>query len=218
MTRIPDEEEFAVPVRPPPGKGIGPAEVEEAAIALLRGGERPTTERVRKRIGRGSPNTIAPFLDAWWGKLFEKFRQTPAAEFFGEAATTVSERMPLAVASAAERLFIEALIEVKSRAETHLNESLPGLQRRERELANISLTLGARDREQSIAISNLTELNHQLRAEVSALNSASQSAADKLAHAERKISELQTFIKIFSETGATGAQLSKSVEAKRPRK
>jgi len=208
MTRIPDEEELAVPLRPPPGRGIGPAEVEEAAIALLRSGERPTTEKVRKRIGRGSPNNIAPLLDAWWERLFEKFRQTPP-EFFGKAASSVPERMPPAVASAAERLFLEALIEVKSRAETHLNESLPALQRRERELANMSLTLGARDREQSIEISNLTELNRQLRAEVSALNSVCQSATDKLALAERKISELQALIQIVSKTGGTGAPLAK---------
>jgi len=41
-------------------------DVDRAADALLREGERPTIERIRARLGRGSPNTINPLLDAWW--------------------------------------------------------------------------------------------------------------------------------------------------------
>lgn len=47
-------------------RGITEQDVFEAADALLARGERPTIDRVRDHIGRGSPNTINPMLDAWW--------------------------------------------------------------------------------------------------------------------------------------------------------
>ena len=50
-------------------RGVQETEVFEAADALLGAGERPTVERVRLRLGRGSPNTIGPLLDAWWAQL-----------------------------------------------------------------------------------------------------------------------------------------------------
>jgi hypothetical protein len=48
----------------PPSRGITAGDVERAADALLREGDRPTIEKIRAKIGRGSPNTINPLLDA----------------------------------------------------------------------------------------------------------------------------------------------------------
>ena len=45
------------------GRGIQEAQVWEAADALLQDGLRPTIERVRQRIGKGSPNTVSPMLE-----------------------------------------------------------------------------------------------------------------------------------------------------------
>ena len=50
-------------------RGITRDDVRKAADALLHDGERPTVEKVRLRLGTGSPNTIAPHLDAWWTDL-----------------------------------------------------------------------------------------------------------------------------------------------------
>ncbi|OSZ75463.1 DNA-binding protein [Hydrogenophaga sp. IBVHS1] len=50
-------------------RGVQPDEVWVAADAVLAQGERPTIERVRAYLGRGSPNTVAPMLDAWYGSL-----------------------------------------------------------------------------------------------------------------------------------------------------
>lgn len=41
-------------------------DVHGAADALLLEGERPTIERVRLKLGRGSPNTITGFLNTWF--------------------------------------------------------------------------------------------------------------------------------------------------------
>lgn len=59
-------------------RGITEQEVFEAADALLIRGERPTIERVRQELGRGSPNTVNPMLDAWWTSLAERLRGAQA--------------------------------------------------------------------------------------------------------------------------------------------
>ena len=41
-------------------RGIDQDDVWKAADALLIEGARPTIERIRQKIGRGSPNTVSP--------------------------------------------------------------------------------------------------------------------------------------------------------------
>jgi len=55
------------PLSPPP-RGITQSDVSPAANSLLRSGERPTIKKVRVELGKGSPNTVNPLLDAW-GKI-----------------------------------------------------------------------------------------------------------------------------------------------------
>lgn len=50
-------------------RGISAQDVWQACDALLIEGARPTIERVRQKLGRGSPNTVSTHLDAWFGKL-----------------------------------------------------------------------------------------------------------------------------------------------------
>src|SRR5580704_15347580 len=89
-----------------PSRGITGRDVELAADALLRQGERPTIERIREKIGRGSPNTINPLLDAWWKRLSARLDAGPAA----------MHRLPESVAHAAEALWMQALDEGRRRA------------------------------------------------------------------------------------------------------
>src|SRR4030095_17132254 len=50
-------------------RGIRPEDVFDAADRLLAEGLRPTIERVRQKIGRGSPNTVSPMLERWFASL-----------------------------------------------------------------------------------------------------------------------------------------------------
>lgn len=50
-------------------RGVQQHEVDAAADALLAEGLRPTVERVRVKMGRGSPNTVGPMLEAWFAGL-----------------------------------------------------------------------------------------------------------------------------------------------------
>jgi hypothetical protein len=55
-------------------RGIDEAAVFEVADRLLSQGHRPTIERVRRELGRGSPNTVNRHLDEWWASLAERMR------------------------------------------------------------------------------------------------------------------------------------------------
>lgn len=50
-------------------RGVQQEDVGQAADALIAEGLRPTIERVRQKIGRGSPNTVSPLLDVWFSTL-----------------------------------------------------------------------------------------------------------------------------------------------------
>lgn len=50
-------------------RGIQQEDVWSAADSLIADGLRPTIERVRQKIGRGSPNTVSPMLESWFATL-----------------------------------------------------------------------------------------------------------------------------------------------------
>jgi len=75
-------------------------EVYSTADALLLEGVRPTIDRVRVRLGRGSPNTINEYMDAWWTKLGSRLRDLPGQEF---------PHLPERVAVSLQKLWNEAL-------------------------------------------------------------------------------------------------------------
>jgi hypothetical protein len=159
-------------------------EVEEAASALFRESIRPTIERVRKKMGRGSPNTIAPLLEAWWAKVAQLFKEkTPAPNAL--------LRIPETVAQAAERLFIEALTAARLHAEAASATTQARLQEREQHLVKFGAALTARDREMAQELIDLRLVGRRLREENHAWRSAAQKAqalADSLA---RRVKTLQ---------------------------
>lgn len=54
--------------------GVPENDVFAAADAVLARGERPTVERVRLELGRGSPARVGGLLDQWWARLAERLR------------------------------------------------------------------------------------------------------------------------------------------------
>jgi hypothetical protein len=153
------------PLGPPP-RGITQSDVSHAADSLLRAGERPTIEKIRTKIGRGSPNTINPMLDAWWKTLSARLDSGPAA----------LHRLPEAVAHIAEALWMQALEEGKRRATLEQRDTarLAELDKQRLELRSHVLTLREgeldsrlRDRDRTIEDLNsrLRELTGVLRKE-----------------------------------------------------
>lgn len=52
--------------------GVPEHDVFAAADAVLARGARPTVERVRLELGRGSPARVGTLLDQWWARLAER--------------------------------------------------------------------------------------------------------------------------------------------------
>jgi hypothetical protein len=52
--------------------GVPEHDVFAAADVVLARGERPTVERVRLALGRGSPAQVGGLLDQWWARLAER--------------------------------------------------------------------------------------------------------------------------------------------------
>ena len=121
----------------PASRGISTTDVDRAADALLRAGERPTIEKVRLRIGRGSPNTITPLLDDWWSCLASRIDAGPAA----------LHRLPEPVAHAAEGLWLTAVAEARRRAQAESRSKRAELDRDRQDLAVQSHVLGLRESE-----------------------------------------------------------------------
>ncbi|WP_291139791.1 DNA-binding protein [Dokdonella sp.] len=86
--------------------GITQAQVNEAADALLRAGERPTIERVRQVLGTGSPNTVVRLLEVWWSELGQRLLEHEAKLALPDA--------PDSVVTAASQLWLTALDAAKT--------------------------------------------------------------------------------------------------------
>jgi DNA repair exonuclease SbcCD ATPase subunit len=70
-------------------RGVQQEEVWAAADALIAAGERPTIERVRLKIGRGSPNTVSPMLETWFATLGTRLGVVAAGAQADEGAPKV---------------------------------------------------------------------------------------------------------------------------------
>jgi uncharacterized coiled-coil protein SlyX len=163
----------------PPPRGITASDVSHAADTLLRAGERPTIEKIRQKIGKGSPNTINPMLDAWWKTLSARLDSGPAA----------LQRLPESVAHVAEALWMQALEEGKRRATLEQRDSarLAELDKQRLEIRSHVLTLREgeldsrlRDRDRTIDELNLRlrELTTMLRKEQATRESLLREFAD----------------------------------------
>jgi hypothetical protein len=106
---------------------ISQADVFHAADELLLEGHRPTIDRVRMRLGRGSPNTINDHLDAWWAKLGSRLRDLPGQEF---------PQLPERIAQSLQRLWNEALQSAHETLGETLHEREEALLQREQALDN----------------------------------------------------------------------------------
>ncbi len=119
-------------------RGVQQEDVWAAADAVLSLGERPTIERVRQQLGRGSPNTVGPMLDAWYGSLARRLKgpaeqEDPAAEAETalpppvlRAAKTLWGRATQHADERAAAQFTQARVELEVQAEAlhHAEEEL----------------------------------------------------------------------------------------------
>lgn len=97
-------------------RGVQREDVWAAADAVLLAGEKPTIERVRQRLGSGSPNTVGPLLEQWFKHLGARL-QDPGA-FAAPAG------VPEPVMQAAQHFWETALAQTRGDFEERLRQGL----------------------------------------------------------------------------------------------
>lgn len=124
-------------------RGVQQADVWAAADALIAEGLRPTIERVRLKIGRGSPNTVSPLLEAWFATL--------ASRLGVNNPQNDATHIPKALQQAMENLWTMALSSGREKADQQivqaqfdLSEARQALHVREGELVQQKQVLAAR--------------------------------------------------------------------------
>lgn len=102
-------------VAPKTSRGVQEADVWAAADALLAEGQKPTIEKVRLHMGRGSPNTVAPMLDAWFSTLGARLG-------LNQQTQELRNSVPNEVLEAAQLLWSHALEHARKAAEQALEK------------------------------------------------------------------------------------------------
>ncbi len=93
-------------------RGVQQVDVSDAADALIADGLRPTIERVRQKMGRGSPNTVSPMLDAWFGAL--------GARLTGNHSVSTVDAIPGPVREGMKKLWDMALASGREEADVQV--------------------------------------------------------------------------------------------------
>ncbi|MBN8750071.1 MAG: DNA-binding protein [Variovorax sp.] len=155
------------------GRGIQESDVFTAADALIAEGQRPTIERVRLKIGRGSPNTVSPMLDKWFASLGERLVGNAANA--GQPGRNDPDSLPLGVRNAAKLLWETAQREAESVQRRELSAAREDQALREAALVEAQAAL--MQREDAFALA---------RASLDAALVASQQAREGL---ERQVQE-----------------------------
>jgi hypothetical protein len=147
---------------------ISQLDVFRAADELLVEGHRPTIDRVRMKLGRGSPNTINDHLDAWWAKLGSRLRDLPGREF---------PQVPERIGKVLQLLWTEAV--------NGAHEVLQG------GLAEREQILREREQQVSSQATSLSEEQRSITARASALEDSLTLAREQLSVANRRAEHLE---------------------------
>lgn len=164
---------------------ISRADVFQAADELLVHGDRPTIDRVRMRLGRGSPNTINDHLDAWWRKLGARLRDLPGQEF---------PQLPERVGQALQHLWTEALEGARAALQGTLAQREHVLDEREQTLATRLHQLEDLERTAATRATALEESLVLAREQLSAANQRAETLETTLHEREVEGQRLRTRI------------------------
>ena len=155
-------------------RGVQTDEVWAAADAVLAQGERPTIERVRQQLGRGSPNTVGPMLDGWYGSLAKRLVAGPAENADGGAEENA---LPPPVLRAVKALWARALQQSQEHAAQALAVAQAGVDAQAQALA------AERDA--------LAQDAQRLKDRTEALAAAMQAKDEQISNLARQLTEMQ---------------------------
>ncbi|WP_370678420.1 DNA-binding protein [Comamonas sp. GB3 AK4-5] len=154
-------------------RGIQEADVWAAADALIAQGLRPTIERVRQHIGRGSPNTVSPLLEGWFATLGPRLGVS-------ESAQAPADDVPEPVRQAALQMWQAALEQSKQAAQLQLQE-------REALIAGAEKTLAANEQ-------HLVQREEAMHQQKKAMDEAMKLARSQAQELSRRLDEMQQLL------------------------
>lgn len=176
------------------GRGVQQADVWTAADGLIAEGLRPTIERVRQKLGRGSPNTVSPMLEAWFATLGPRLALNQVGPEKGG--------MPESVQQAMAKLWDAALATAQEQAAQFLDLAHQALGKERSALAIRESELELQAKLQDERRTALEAATAEAQSQVAKLNSRLQEAHAQLARRAIEIEQAQ------SNLNALGSQLT----------
>lgn len=179
-------------------RGIQYEDVARAADALLHEGMRPTIERIRQQIGRGSPNTVSPMLEQWFSGLGKRLNGA-GSEHSHPCSPGQGVQVPDALLQMAQALWQRAASEAQVQSELQCAEERASLASQARKLHEAQAQLDARE----------MALNERVKALETALRVCQQQLADSQAHWQ---ASLRTVAARDAEIAGTRSALTQARE------
>ena len=202
-------------------RGIQYEDVAQAADALLQDGLRPTIERIRLHIGRGSPNTVSPMLEQWFSGLGERLggaggRAQQGADGLPDSVLKAASALWTTARDAAHAQATEACATQRANLDgeaRQLNEARNQLEARELLLLE---RLRAMDESLQLSTRQLEESNERYKASLRTLAQRDEEIAAQRTAANR-LSEQNATLQLRWETAQTQAQQERSAQDDRHR-
>ena len=119
-------------------RGVQQEDVWAAADLLIAEGLRPTIERVRQKIGRGSPNTVSPMLETWFATLAPRLGM-------GSTKKAGISRLPDSVQQAMLKLWDNALLLAQEAAVADLANAQQALDKQQFDVESRQIDIGNRE-------------------------------------------------------------------------
>ena len=164
-------------------RGITETDVWQAADALLLAGDRPTIERVRQQLGRGSPNTVSPHLDTWFRGLGARIKDPQA--FAAPAA------VPDSIQQAAVHFWQVALANARAQVDSDLAGERNELAETQRRLEEVRLELAQEEARQVARREGMAAAMRAVEAQLQSTNDRVASLQQQLAESARGTEALQ---------------------------
>jgi hypothetical protein len=175
------------------GPTVSYAEIERAARSLMAAGERPTVEAVRKALGRGSPNHLAPSLKRFW-------RDQAALNAGDPIALT---RLPPELADAAVAQWERALRLAQQTATYEDNAARAHLVELKRDTDLYAHSLQLREKEWDLAARVRERALAETRAQVNMLLNELALGRAELRSRDSRIADLETELEQLRQQLAT---------------
>ena len=172
-------------------RGIQQEDVQFAADTLIAEGLRPTIERVRQKIGRGSPNTVSPMLDNWFAGLSKRLGVANCGE--------QKLQPPVPVQAAATMLWEAAMQSAQSAAQEEFLQDKKKLDAERSELESHEAELLSRQHAFNTRQIALEETLQSARDQLVSMTSRLEEAGILQVRRDREIEELRNQLKIRAD-------------------